>query len=182
MRRCLLLFLVITGRVCAQAGLFLSAADLVHGHLTHGSTGGKVYPHELMHRNTISVRCNDSLFVYNKRDVYGYSTNGGVFRLVDGDVYEVLNPSEPILLYRQRRGAGIKNVAPVDRYFVSRNAAGRPVPLSLRTLLDLFSDEPGFILLLEIRCRDESELSSYDALHGMYTLNRLYQLSQILKQ
>ena len=64
-------------------GIYLSAEDFLSSKLTYTSKDTQLKLHELLEKDHLEVKYNDSTFSYLKKDVYGYlDKEGNAFRFL----------------------------------------------------------------------------------------------------
>lgn len=174
----ILTVLLLSTKVFSQnKGLYLSGKDFTEQKIAHASRNTRIRSHELFNRTIVEVKCNDSLFSYEKAKVFGYANKDGVYRFVNNDAYTILNPGEKILLYKKTTGTGFKNSPIVDTYYFSKDAYSPVQLLNLRNLLATFSDNVKFSEMIEIYFTKQSDLLEYDDIHQAYKINRLLQIA-----
>lgn len=160
-----------------EQGLYLTALDYSQGKLLHGEKKTHVRNHELLHKDLITVRCDDSVYTYSKKDVYGYADKSGVYRLVNNKAYTILNPGEEIPLYMRTIGTGFKNSPLIEKYYYSKDAAAPLRPLTLNNVLRDFSGHRAFSGLIRLCFTNNYDLLEYDAAHREFRINRLLDIS-----
>lgn len=179
----LLIFINFTGITTLKAqehmrGLYMSAEDFTSGKLTHASKHTHIKLHEVFKKDIIEVKHNDSSYVYKKHKVFGYKENTGEeFRIHEYKFYQILNPTEKILIYKMPHGIPQKGQAQAYSYFFSKNAGSQILLLTLKNMEDQFAGNAKFDEFLETHFKTDNDLLEYDNIHKMYKLNRLYELS-----
>ncbi len=162
-----------------KEGLYLTAGDFANNNLTHSCKDTRIKLHEVFKKDLVEVKCNDSLYAYNKKDVFGYrDSDGKTYRFYDGKIYPIANPNETILIYKVSNGMATKGQAQTFSYYFSKNASASIIPLSMTNLQNSFSDNKVFQEILEIHFNDSSDLLEYDRTHKMYKLNRLLEIAK----
>ncbi len=163
-------------------GVYLSSDDFHHGKVSHAKEKGKKYKfylHEAFNSSTIKIIRGDSIIKLNKDSIFGYTDNENIsYRFYNRAAYQIINPTEKILLYSQASVGGYKESQTVIKYFFSINANSPLYSLSKWNLKKSFPADPVFHELLDIYFGYDTELLNYDSSYKIYKLNRVYQLSQ----
>jgi hypothetical protein len=114
-----------------------------------------------------------------KSILYGYrDCDGREYRFVNNNQhYPILNPGEEVLLYKTTLPPVGQNPGYVRLYFSA--TAEAPIQLlTLRNLKKAFPDNHRLHELLDAQFPTGSDLTAFDAYHGMTKLNWLLQQSQ----
>lgn len=176
-----LLGLIISLRA-QQSGLILNTDDFLNGRIFTADSRAKLHLHLLRTNGQIEIEHNDSLYRFSKSEIYGYcDVEGKSYRFFHDRVYAILNPGEKILIYSLSSGTGFKNSPLTATYFFSKEAGSEIYSLTLSHLLQVFSDNSAFTLVLELYCKSDTDLFVYDSFYHMYKLNHLLELSKHLK-
>ncbi|MCX6286395.1 MAG: hypothetical protein NTY96_04715 [Bacteroidetes bacterium] len=166
-------------------GVFLSARDFTNGKIAFANKhSGKKYQlrlNEFFNAASIKILIGDSMITFAKDSIYGYhDKNGKSYRFYRKTVFEILNPSEKILLYSTTSGTGSpRNRAQVTNYYFSESAGSPIYPLTKRYLEIVYSKDVQFEELLDIYFHNDDELTSYDGINKIYFLNRIYEESRL---
>jgi hypothetical protein len=165
-------------------GIFLTAGDFVRGTVSYPKMGNKryrLYLHELFNTALIKIVSGKQTIVLKKDSVFGYrDAKDNNYRFYERGIYQILNPGEKIILYARSSCGGYKNTEAVTRYFFSVDACSPVYPLSIVYLKTVFSKDTIFYELLDIYFRRDDELLSFNYFHGVYQLNHVAQLSDLL--
>lgn len=159
-----------------SSGVYFTASDFKNRHLVY-AINCKTQKHKIKLKSFFSkpyivVVHNDSSYTLQKSEVYGYKDcDENVYRFVDQKVYEILNPFEPIVIYRYFVYM-LHN--PVNEYFFSNGDTGIVEELTKANLRRAFPDNHKFHELLDLSFKDELSLSSYDKRKKVYKLMAVY--------
>jgi hypothetical protein len=177
-------FKVTTDIVSNYEGVYLSANDFTNGKVSFENNQinkkYKFYLHEIYHTSSIKIISGDSIIKLNKDSIFGFRDKKNTcHRFYNKVEYEILNPSEKILLYRcSSFVGGSKNIRTVTNYFFSANADSPIYPLSKWNLKTVLYKEVLFHELLDVYFHCDKQLIAYDGFNKIYTLNRIYKLSK----
>lgn len=159
-----------------SSGVYLTASDFKNRHLVY-AINCKTQKHKIKLKSFFSkpyivVVHNDSSYTLQKSEVYGYKDcDENVYRFVDQKVYTILNPQDPIVLYRY---FVYIPKDPINDYFFSVGSDGDVIELTKTNLKETFPDNQKFHELLDLSFKDELSLSSYDKRKKVYKLMTVY--------
>jgi hypothetical protein len=175
-----ILLMLLAGPVTAQhdsSGVYMSAQDYINANLKYAinckTQRHKINQYALLGKGYIKVTHEGVKYKFNKNEVFGYrDCNNSVYRFVENEHYEILNPGESILLYKHSYMAG-KNTTVTENYFSV--GTGPIMVLSLTNLKKAFPDNHKFHDMLDTEFSSGAVgLTSYDSYHKIYKVNRLY--------
>ncbi len=159
-----------------SSGVYMTSDDFQNQELAF-AINCKIQKHkiklkEFFSRPFIVVVHNDTSYTLPKNEVYGYrDCDGASYRFVTEKVYKILNPFDPIVIYRYFVYTP-KN--PVVDYFFSKGNSGLVEELTKANLKRAFPDNQKFHDLLDLSFKDELDLSSYDRRKKRYKLITVY--------
>lgn len=166
-------------------GLYLSEKDFLDQKLSYNSSDES--PCRIKTRSSfpfkeIKIKCTEHTILLSKDSVYGYrDKTNTIFRFYERTAYTLINPGEEIPLYKTEVSNPTKFNPAAIHYFFSRNAGTAIHPLTINTVLEVFKDNKQFSNLVELRFRNNAELTEYDTYHKKYRLNCLLDISKNLK-
>ncbi len=164
-----------------QSGIYLSAADFEAGKLAYAidckTEKHKIRLHEFLGKDYITVIHDKQPYNLKKKETFGYKDcSGTIYRLGIDKHYELMNPTEKILLYVIEIPAS-KGKYKQDYYYFSASAGGDIKELTLDNLKRAFPDNHKFHDALDAEFGSGNDLVLYDSFHKMYKVNRLYMSS-----
>lgn len=167
-----------TGAKAQTSGVYLTVADFESEKLTYGidcrTEKHKIKLHEFLGRDYITVVHEKQSHDLKKKEIFGYrDCDGTIYRLGTDRHYQVINPTEKILIYRIEV-PGSKNQSAVITYYFSSSAATEIQDLTLANLKKAFPDNHKFHDSLDTEFGSNGDLASYDSFHKVYKINRLY--------
>lgn len=158
-----------------SSGVYMSDIDFQNRKLSY-AINCKTQKHKIklksfFSRPHIVVVHNDTAYTLAKNEIYGYKACGGTsYRFVDEKVYQILNPYEPIVLYRYfvyTRDAKVE-------YFFSHGNHTVVQELTNANLKKAFPDNPKFHELLDLTFETNWDLVRYDNRRKAYKLLIVY--------
>jgi hypothetical protein len=170
--------------LCGQpvAGIYKTSGDFLQGTLFSSDKNSHARLHKVIRKNYIDLVHHDSSYRFLKSELYGYcDKEGNAYRFYNDTIYPIMNPGEKILIYKINNGTGLKNSPVTESWFFSKDAGSDILPLTMANLLISFRENKPFTGLLEVYCRNETNLTDYDQTHGIYKLNRLLEISAQFK-
>jgi hypothetical protein len=168
----------------AQQGLFLSAADFKNTILSYSAIGKTRYKwnlHEVLALTYITLHIGTSKYTIPKDSIYGYrNQEGTVYRYFRNIPYEILNPTEELLLYRQY-SINSKGAETTFTYSFSATANDSIIPLTLYNLKTVFSNDWVLYELIDLHFKQDKDLLTYDFVRKEYVINRIIHLAQTIR-
>jgi hypothetical protein len=161
----------------SQAGLYKSADDFLNGKLEH--TPQEFQRHKLrtdlpFNRYVVRVVDGNESHKYFKWDLYGYKNRRNEnFRIFNERSYRIIDTAMFVIYAREENIVRGKEKTRETRYYFSKNAESRIIPLTIRNLKYAYPNRE-FHDLLDAHFRSNHELMRYDAHNGEYKIKRLY--------
>jgi len=163
-------------------GIYLTHNDYVKQKLTLAcnceTEKQKIVAEVMFHPKELVVKNNGKTHRFLKDSVYAVrNCDGSVIRIYDNSEFPLINPNEPIMIYKVTSGGGGKGGSPVVNYFFSKDAKSRIHDLTILNLKKAFHDNLKFLEALDIEFKSDAELSMFDAFNKIHKLNHVYALS-----
>ena len=162
-----------------SSGVYLTSDDFQNKKLTY-AINCKTQKHKIklksfFSRPHIVVVHNDTAYTWAKNEIYGYKACGGTsYRFVDEKVYQILNPYEPIVLYRYFVYIPRD---PTVEYFFSRDNGDEVHELTKANLKSVFPSNHRFHEALESLFERDFDLASYNKKTKEFRLLKVYKES-----
>lgn len=166
-------------------GVYLSADHFIKRKLSYSNDRpGNKYQlliNDFSNPASIKIISSDTMITLAKDEIFGYRDKTGTnYRFYKKTVFEILNPNEHLLLYKNTvEGGSLKGKTLVTKCFFSETAASPIYPLTKYYLSVVFAKEVQFVDLLNIYFRFDEELTVYDSVKKIYFLNHIYQESKL---
>lgn len=158
------------------AGVFLNADDFRSKRVTYTKNAGKKYTfhsNNIFSISFIKITIGDSVYKLKKDSLFGYRTKENVcYRVINKEEYEIINPTETILLYSKTCLTGYKSNQTIGYYF-SLKANSEIFPLSIYYLKLVSKGDSLFHDQLDIYFRNDEDLLEYDNFNNIYKINKL---------
>jgi hypothetical protein len=191
MKKLILIFLLLLFSLATELtaqkineGVYLTAKDFTNSKISFVNdqlnNKYKVRLHEFFNSLKITIIKGDSVIKLNKESVFGYrDKKNNCYRFYNKAEYQIINPSEKILLYgKSELEGGFRNTHRVMHYFFSENAGSPIYALSKWNLKAVFYKEVSFLEMLDVYFDSDNQLTAYDSINKIYTLNRVYESSK----
>ncbi|HNP94044.1 MAG TPA: hypothetical protein PKJ63_00400 [Cyclobacteriaceae bacterium] len=171
--------LLLCNQLLAQrdsSGVYLSATaygnkDMVYA-INCNTQKHKIKLKTFFSKPEIVVIHNDTAYSLAKKDIYGYrDCDGKTYRFVDERVYQILNPYDPIVLYRY---FVYIPKDPTVEYFFSKKYDGEVRELTKDNLKHAFPDNHEFHMLIDNGFKDNLDLASYNKKNKAYKLMEVF--------
>jgi len=165
-----------------SSGIYFKASDYVKHKLSLASNckteKQKIIFEVMFHPKEIIVKHNGTTHKYVKDSVYAVKNcDGLIVRIFDNSEFPIINPTEPIMIYKITSGGSGKGNSSIINYFFSKDATGRIHDLTIFNLKKAFHDNPKFLEAIDIEFRSDAELSVYDSFNKIHKLNHVYNVS-----
>lgn len=166
-----------------SSGVFMSADDFLNTKLTYAINckieKHKIKAHDFFQRPCFVVIHRDTSVKLNKKDVFGVRLcDNSTIRFYENREFPIVNPNEPILIYKILVVSSAKTYPKPNEYFFSKDAYSPPQPLTIERLRAAFPENKEFCRLLEETFSADDELLKYSRHFQMYMINVLYKKSQ----
>lgn len=168
-----------------SSGIYNTADDYKNHRLTYPINykmdRHKIKDYLFFEPTHVKVKHGDETFRLEKSSIYGYRNTKGVdYRFVGERSYRILNPGEPIILYKygEPQTDPIKNPpVQMNRYYFSTDASLSPLNLTRANLKKAFPDNLKFHQAIDRTFRSDDELDRFDRVRNRYTVNVLLEES-----
>lgn len=179
----IILILSSTNFLFAQStGLYLNSSDFDSARTSFVKKEKLKYKFQVdnpFNGSDVKVVLGDSTFRFNKDSIFGYRDENKInYRFYHTKTYQILNPTEEILLYCITSNVDPKSNHFDIKYFFSINASASISPLTKFNLKRAFPNDSNFHELIDIYFNNDLDLLSYDSYYNKYKINRLYQLAK----
>jgi hypothetical protein len=157
-------------------GIYIQAGDVVdHNYFSRtGIKPSRIKTNTIFFRSYVQIWEGDSMYRLAKDSIYGYCDKNGVsFRFYKKGVYEIVNPAEPIPLYRVRSYVQAKGSLVEEKYFFSANRQAPIQELTRSNLKRSFKENKLFYEWLDNGLIN-APLWAYDTACKMTVLNRMW--------
>ena len=166
------------------AGIYKSAKDFYKNKLSFSQVPGMkkdMLLDESLNSPSVKIFKGDSVYTFYKDSVFGYlDRNNACFRFYHKNSYQILNPSENILLYHLNKPGRLHANSPSSgTWYFSVNARSPIYQLTIHNLEIVFNSDAQFVGLLQQVFRYDDELYAYDERNKIYFLNRVLNESKL---
>lgn len=164
--------------VAQKSGVYLTVSDFESGKLSYvincSTEKHKIKLHEFLDKDYITVVHKGQSINLKKEEIFGYrDCTDKIYRLALNRHFEVLNPTERILLFKIETLPS-KSQPETTAYYFSNNASGNVQDLTLTNLKKAFPDNHKFHDALDAQFKTDDDLAAYDFFHKEYKINRIY--------
>lgn len=166
-----------------SSGIYKTSADFRNNHLHFAidcrTEKHKIKLNDFFGKKYITIIHNDTSYKLNKADIFGYRTcDGSVVRFLGKKELVLLNPGEPIVIYRYDLAKAGKGITNVTNYYFSKDGAAPVLSLTISNVKKAFADNHAFHEKIEAQFKYNTELAAFDDFHKMYKLNWILKMSQ----
>lgn len=161
-----------------NSGVYLTASDFESGKLTYGidcaKEKHKIKLHEFLGKDYITVVHNQQSNNLKKNEIFGYKDCSGVVSRLGLDKhYEIVNPTEKILIYKIETPAS-KSQSKKTSYYFSATPGSDIQYLTLMNLKKAFPENHRFHDALDTEFKSDNDLTQYDSFHKVFKINRIF--------
>ncbi|MCF8428420.1 MAG: hypothetical protein K9I36_16925 [Bacteroidia bacterium] len=164
-----------------NAGIYLTHNQFDNAIISYGEIKNLKYrfnADRILNQSSIKIVIGDSIYYFNKDSIFGFRDNKSIsYRFYGGEEYQIMNPTETILLYKLTNTINGKGFQTVEHYFFSCNSNTTILPLTKLNLKIAFPNRSNFHELIDMYFDSDRELLSYDSFYHIYKINRVYQLN-----
>lgn len=166
-----------------QSGLFRSAEGFRQNQVLLAvdcqSEKHRIRLHEFIGKPTVTVIHGGQSYQFRKDSLFGYrDCEGQSFRfMADNQHYPIINPAEPVLIYKIIQPP-IAKVSGYTKLYFSKEAGSPVEALTLANLKNASPQNHPFHDRLDAQFGNGGDLSAYDTMHRMTKINWLLQESQ----
>jgi hypothetical protein len=163
-----------------KGGIYMNVTDYKNNALTLQADRGekfKIHLHDFFgNTSSFTVNNDGAKHTMQKNDVYGYrDCNNNTYRFYANDVYKIVEAGSIYIYSHERNVAQTKGFIVVNDYFFSTSPDGPIVSLTIKNLINAYSDNEIFIERLDIL---DGDVTAYDSRHKMLRVNYLYSVSK----
>lgn len=185
----LILILISTVATSAQkdsSGVYMTAQDFLQGKMAYAINckmeKHRINPHDFFNQKCIKVVHRDSVYMIDKKDIYGVRLcDGSTYRAFENIFYPVLNLKEHILIYKIIPAQSPKTYPKTVNYYFSKDAASPIEKLTYENLKNAFPENPLFQKFLHEFFGNGENLFVWDDNNGCYKINVLYHRSLVIQ-
>lgn len=157
-------------------GLYLTYNDFVHHKLSYQSSAGdKIYIHEFIGQNSVTVINNGKKITLPKSTIFGYhDAYNNDYRFYDSKAYQVIDTTGFYIYSYDRLAQQGKGPRPTRTYYFGRKNDSRILPLTSDNIALAFPKNNKFKYMVEVASKSDIKLDTYDAGAGEYKIKELY--------
>jgi hypothetical protein len=163
-----------------QSGLYLTYNDYLNHKLSYTTdpanpNGNKIYIHEFLGRNNVTVISNGKKNEFEKSKIFGYSDNtGNDYRFCDDKAYQIIDTTEFCIYSFDKLIQQGKGPKPTRVYYFSKNAEGEILQLTPENIERVFPKNIKFRYMVEVAYKSDIKLDAYDEVSHEYKIKELY--------
>lgn len=168
-----------------KQGIFLTASQFDSSIVSFTPIDHQKYKlcaDHFFNNDKISINIGKNKIKLHKDSVFGYCDNHhNCFRFYEQKTFQILNPTERILLYSYTKLVNKKGSFSETNYYFSVNAHQAIYLLTKVNLKNAFPQDIYFQQLIEFYFSSDNELLAYDNVYHQYKINLLFQLNHSQK-
>ena len=177
------LYAVALNAQISKSGIFRTANDFLNHNLEYATPcsnqAHKISIDPLFKRRQVMVRYKGEVHRLDKDSIYAVQYCSGVVeRLFQRKTYPMVNPNEPILVYKVTTTQATKGHPILISWYFSKDANSPIQQLTIQNLLSAFPDNHAFHDAIMADFKTDDELNRYDTMHKMMRINRLFENSK----
>lgn len=175
-----LIIVTICTEVSAQAGIYKSAEDYMNGTLEY--TGQEFTRHRVrtdmpFNKYVVKVVDGNESHKFFKWDLYGFrNKRNEAFRFFNEKSYRIVDTTSFVIYAREELTVRGKEKLRETKYYFSKNAESRIIPLTIMNLKYAFPNRE-FHQLLDMQFRSNKELLRFDSYAKQYKLKTIYNMA-----
>ena len=163
-----------------SCGLYLTYNDYLHHKLSYtadpASTGGtKIFIHEFIGRNNVTVISDGKKLVLPKSEIYGYHDSyNNDYRFHDNKAYQIIDTTGFYIYSYDKLVQQGKGPRPTRVYYFSKKTDDAMLPLNAENIAKAFTKNPKFRYMVEVASIYDVKLDAYDTESNAYKIKELY--------
>ena len=174
---------VVLNAQISKSGIFRTANDFLSHNLEYATPcsdqAHKIFIEPLFKRHQVMIRYKGEVHRLDKDSIYAMQyCSGLVDRFFQRKTYSMVNPDEPILVYKITTTQTTKGHPKLINWYFSKDADSPIQQLTIQNLLKAFPDNHAFHDAIMAEFKTNNDLTHYDAMHKMMRINRLYENSK----
>ncbi len=160
-------------------GLYLTFNDYLHHKLIYSTDpnnpkGNKIYIHEFIGQNKVTVISNGKKLILNKSEIFGYHNNGQDYRFYESRAYQIVDITGFYIYSFEKLVQDGKGPKPVRSFYFSTKIDNEIQPLTSENIARAFPKNPKFRNLVEVEEKSGIQLGDYDAESNAYKIKEIY--------
>lgn len=165
-----------------HSGLYMTTNDFTGKKLSYeidcSKETHKIKVDKLFGQSKLDIIHDGKKYSYEKKDVFGFrDCNNKDFRFLNNQEYEILDGAFFYMYSYHTYVTNGKTMVQKPAYFISKDASGKIIPLTLENLKNFFPNNHKFHDMLDAAFKAGEELSLYDTFHKAYKIKHLYEQS-----
>ncbi|MDB5152029.1 MAG: hypothetical protein JWR54_780 [Mucilaginibacter sp.] len=160
-------------------GLYLTFNDYQHHKLSYGTdlkdlNMNKIFIHEFIGHNKVTVISNGKKLIFNKSEIFGYHNNNQDYRFYENKAYQIVDTTGFYIYSFEKLIQQGKGPKPERFFYFSTKTNNEILPLTSGNIENTFPKNPKFRNMVEVESKSGIQLSDYDKQLNTYKIKELY--------
>jgi hypothetical protein len=160
-------------------GLYLTYSDYLHHKLSYSTdpkdlNGDKIFIHEFIGQNKVTVISNGKKLVFKKSEIFGYRSNNLDYRFYENKAYQIVDTTGFYIYSFEKLVQDGKGPKPERFFYFSTKTDNEILPLTPAYIEKTFLKNPKFRNMVEVESKSGIGLSDYDNGLNTYKIKELY--------
>jgi len=162
-----------------SSGLYLTYDDYLHHKLSYAADppnlqGSKIYIHEFIGRNNITVISSGKKIILPKSSVFGYHAYNNDYRFFDNKAYQIIDTAGFYIYSYDKLVQQGKGPKETRVYFFSKKDSREILALTPANIAAAFPKNNKFKYMVEVASKSDLKLDAYDTDLNEYRIKELY--------
>jgi hypothetical protein len=160
-------------------GLYLTYNDYLTHSLSYATEpgnpkGNKIFIHEFLGHNKVTVVSNGKKQVFSKNQLFGYHDNNTDYRFYDNKAYQVVDTTGFYIYSYDKLIEQGKGPKPTTVYYFSTRADGKIIALTPENIAVAFPKNHKFRYMVDVESKSDIKLDAYDNTAAEYKIKELF--------
>ena len=163
-----------------SSGLYLTYNDYLHHTLSYATEpgnpkGNKIFIHEFLGRDKVTVISNGIKKVFAKSEIFGYhDAANNDYRFFDNKAYQIIDTTGFYIYSYDKLVQQGKGPKPTRIYYFSKKTGAEILPLTPENIAKAFPQNTKFRFMVEVASKSAISLDAYDNELNEYKIKELY--------
>ncbi len=162
-------------------GIYIKPNDILINELAYSrrdTNEFKIQTHSFFYKAYVTIIKNNSETLILKDSLFGYKDKtANIYRFYNHKEYRIISVDTELVMYNVLVVQKSKYESAVYDYYFSKGLNQPLIPLTIKNLEIVFSDNVAFLIYLKTYFKSDKDLQEFDSNHNVYKLQELLSAS-----